>query len=71
MANRKGSTYFSGNVNDETGEVDMYEDKNSKGFGKFTGTINKSGNRMSGSWSRYSDGTIFDWNLESMETGAQ
>mgnify|MGYP002868052212 CR=1 FL=1 len=67
----KGSTYFSGNVNDDTREVDMYEDKNAKGSGKFTGTINKVRNRMSGSWSRYSDGTVFNWNLESMETGAQ
>ena len=49
----------------------MYEDKNTKGSGKFTDTINKARNRMSGSWSRYSDGTIFDWNFESMETGAQ
>jgi len=46
------STNFSGTVNDETGEVVMYEDKNAKGSGKFSGTINKSGNRMSGSWSR-------------------
>lgn len=65
------STNFSGTVNDETGEVVMYEDKNAKGSGKFTGNINKSGNRMSGSWSRYSDGTVFNWNLEKMETGAQ
>ena len=48
----------------------MYEDKNTKGSGKFTDTINKARNRMSGSWSRYSDGTNFDWNFESMETGA-
>jgi len=65
------STNFAGTVNDETGEVVMYEDKNAKGSGKFTGTINKAGNRMSGSWSRYSDGGTFNWNLEKMEQGAQ
>jgi hypothetical protein len=65
------STNFSGTVNDETGTVVMYEDKNAKGSGKFTGSINKAGNRMSGAWSRYSDGTTFNWNLEKMEQGAQ
>lgn len=63
------STNFTGTVDDVTGKVVMYEDKKAKGSGVFTGTINKSGNRMSGSWSRYSDGATFKWNVEKMETG--
>lgn len=63
------STYFTGMVDKATREVIMYEDRNAKGSGKFTGTINKSGNRMSGTWTRYSDGGSFSWNLEKMEKG--
>ncbi|MCU0372299.1 MAG: hypothetical protein MUE56_03530 [Ignavibacteria bacterium] len=65
------STNFTGTIDNETGKVVMYEDKNAKGSGKFTGTINRNGNRMSGSWLRYSDGTSFKWNLEKMEKGAE
>ncbi len=61
------STNFTGTVDDVTGKVVMNEDKNAKGSGKFTGTVNKSGTKMSGTWSRYSDGVKFNWNLDRME----
>ncbi len=63
------STNFTGTVDEVTGEVIMYEDKNAKGSGKFVGTINQKGTRMSGIWTRYSDGVTFKWNLEKMEKG--
>jgi hypothetical protein len=65
------STNFTGTVDDVSGKVVMYEDKKAKGSGVFTGTINRAGTRMSGSWSRYSDGGTFKWNIERMEKGAQ
>lgn len=63
------STNFTGTVDKLTREVVMYEDKKARGSGKFVGKINSQGNRMSGTWTRYSDGGSFSWNLERMEKG--
>jgi len=63
------STNFTGTIDDVTKKVVMYEDKKAKGSGKFTGTISTDGSKMSGSWSRYTDGFSFNWNLTKMEKG--
>ena len=47
-------TNFTGTYDNSSGEIIMYEDKNTKGSGKFIGKVSKYGNKMSGTWYRYS-----------------
>ena len=63
------STNFTGTIDDVTRKVIMYEDRKAKGSGTFTGTISQDGSRMSGSWTRYTDGVSFNWDLAKMEKG--
>lgn len=57
-------TVFRGTYDNLTGEIIMLEDKNTKGSGKFMGTVSADGNKISGEWHRYSDNGAFTWNLE-------
>jgi hypothetical protein len=57
-------TGFTGTFDSQTNQVIMYEDRNAKGSGKFTGTVSDNGNTMHGGWFRYTDKGSFTWNLE-------
>lgn len=57
-------TNFEGTFDKYTNEVIMYEDKKTKGSGKFIGTVSSDGNKMSGTWYRYTDNGSFTWELE-------
>lgn len=56
-------TNFTGSYNSFTNRITMSEDRNTKGAGKFTGTVSDDGASMSGEWYRYSDNGTFTWNL--------
>jgi hypothetical protein len=58
------NTNFTGTYDSKTGQIIMYEDRNAKGSGKFTGTVSENGKIMSGDWHRYSDNGSFTWNLK-------
>jgi hypothetical protein len=56
-------TNFNGIYNASNREIIMYEDKNAKGSGKFSGKVSADGMNMNGDWHRYTDGELFIWNL--------
>ena len=56
-------TNFSGTLNSNK-EIIMYEDRNTKGSGKFVGNVSNDGKFMSGEWYRYSDNGTFNWSLK-------
>jgi serine/threonine protein kinase len=56
------STTFYGTYDNATGEIIMNESEG-KGSGRFTGKLTENGKNMQGTWSRYSDGGSFSWNL--------
>jgi hypothetical protein len=60
-------TNFKGTYDEDTKEIIMYEDKYMKGSGKFIGTVSSDGNKMSGTWFRYSDNGSFTWELERID----
>lgn len=60
-------TNFSGEFNSDNNSVIIYEDRNAKGAGTFNGTVSPDGNRINGSWYRYSDGGSYMWNLKKNE----
>ena len=55
---------FTGIFNSTNGKIEMYEDRNVKGAGKFIGIITDDGSYMDGTWTRYSDGGSYQWNLK-------
>lgn len=57
-------TNYTGTYDNSSGEIIMHEDRNAKGSGKFIGSISKDGNKMSGTWYRYTDNGSFTWELE-------
>lgn len=57
-------TNFNGEYHSDTRQIIIYEDRNTKGAGKFIGTVSDDGRKMSGDWYRYSDNGSFTWNLE-------
>jgi len=56
-------TNFSGTLNSNK-EIIMYEDRNTKGSGKFVGNVSNDGKFMSGEWYRYTDNGTFNWSLK-------
>lgn len=56
------TTTFYGTYDNATGEIIMNESEG-KGSGRFTGRLTENGKNMQGTWSRYSDGGTFSWNL--------
>ncbi len=56
-------TNFSGKLNSNK-EIVMYEDRNTKGSGKFVGIISYDSNFMCGEWYRKTDNGTFNWSLK-------
>lgn len=56
-------TSFTGTFDATTRRIVMSEDPTAKGAGEFVGEVSADGTSMTGTWSRYSDGQSFSWNL--------
>ena len=59
------TTTFTGYYDKVTEEIIMNE-SDGKGSGRFTGMLSSGGKSIQGSWSRYSDGGSFDWDLRKL-----
>lgn len=56
-------TNFTGTYDPTTQRITMDEDRNAQGSGQFVGQVFAGGGSMSGTWTLYSGGTSFTWNL--------
>lgn len=64
-------TNYTGTYDYKTKQIEMLEDPDAKGAGKFIGTVSESGSSIHGTWYRYSDNGSFTWNLEKSDEEAQ
>lgn len=56
-------TNFTGTYDPASSQITMAEDRNAQGSGQFVGQVFADGESMSGTWTSYSGGTSFTWNL--------